>query len=137
MLRSCPLLQNTAYANSLNYGVVGESTNYISANMLTDIIYVLQRKHGNSGSQKLLYDNLGSLAICGVSTDDCHWCLEQHWEDFEDCLVARCAENLKADFIVTRDKEGFTKSLVPAITPAELFELLEGRGFSYRVLELD
>ncbi|MDR3053343.1 MAG: PIN domain-containing protein, partial [Coriobacteriales bacterium] len=50
--------------------------------------------------------------------------LKQGWNDFEDCLVSRCAENVKADYIITRNSSDFKQSIVPALTPKELFDLL-------------
>jgi len=111
--------------------VFGDADNYITVTMLTDIYYILQKDYGSQGAQDMIEENLGYLSLVGASADDAQWCLQQRWDDFEDCLVARCAENIKADFIVTRDKEGFTKSLVPSISPAELLELFESRGITY------
>lgn len=35
------------------------------------------------------------------------------WDDLEDCLVALCAQSARADYLVTRDTKGFSRSLVP------------------------
>ena len=112
-------------------GVFDDSDNFITITMLTDIYYILQKDYGSETAQELIEENLRYLSLVGTTADDAYWCLQQRWDDFEDCLVARCAENIKADFIVTRDNEGFTRSLVPPITPVELFELLEARGITY------
>jgi predicted nucleic acid-binding protein len=112
-------------------GVFNDATLYVSANMVTDIVYVLARKYGNHGAQRIVLERLDSLKICSVSAEDTEWALRQGWDDFEDCLVARCAENIKADYIVTRDLEGYGKSLVPAIAPDKLLSLFETRGITY------
>jgi len=113
-------------------GVFGDSDNYLSVPMLTDIYYILKKDHGSLDSQRLIEENLQYLKLAGTSADDACWCLQQRWSDLEDCLVARCAENIKADYIVTRDKSGFKNSLVPPITPAELIALMEARGKTYQ-----
>lgn len=43
--------------------------------------------------------------------------LESHWPDLEDFLIARCAENEGADYLITRDTKWFENSRVPALTP--------------------
>lgn len=58
--------------------------------------------------------------------------LSSDWPDLEDFLVARCAQRVKADFVVTRDLKGFEKSEVTAITPTEFVEITqEELGISY------
>ena len=119
-------------------GVFGDAELYISVTMLTDIHYVLSKQYGNKEAQDILQENLGMLKLCGVSAEDGLWSLRQRWDDFEECLVARCAENVKADYIITRDKTGFGKSLVPTLTPEELFVLLNDReGLSYHEIDLE
>ena len=44
---------------------------------------------------------------------------------FEDCLQDRCAEEAKADFIVTRNPADFVESKIPAIEPEELLKKLQ------------
>lgn len=58
------------------------------------------------------------------------------WADFEDCLVARCAEKIKADYIITRNVKDFRDSAVEAITPEELFARLAREGKTYEVVDL-
>ena len=40
-------------------------------------------------------------------------------KELEDCLQDRCAEEAKADFIVTRNTADFAESKIPAIEPEE------------------
>jgi hypothetical protein len=104
--------------------------------MLSDIFYVLRKDYGGRKAQEMMLVSLSYLRICGVSAGDGVQCLNMKWADFEDCLVARSAENIHAQYIITRNPGDFKGSLVPAITPAELFELLEARdGLTYREIE--
>lgn len=48
------------------------------------------------------------------------------WEDFEDAIQFATAAMHKADYIVTRDKDGFRGSEIPVITPHELVEKMSG-----------
>jgi predicted nucleic acid-binding protein len=118
-------------------GITGEADTYVSVSMLTDIFYLLRKEHSAVDAQRLLLESSAYLKVCGVSAEDGLACLRQGWHDFEDCLVARCAENVKADYIVTRNPQDFRASLVPALSPDDLFALLKARdGLTYRVLDL-
>ena len=116
-------------------GIVGEANTYISVNMLTDIYYLLQKDYGSQAAQDMIENNLSFLQLIGISTEDARKALAARWDDFEDCLVARCAEKIKADYIVTRNVRDFALSSVEAITPEELFARLEKQGFVYEEVD--
>ena len=115
-------------------GVVGEANTYISVNMLTDLYYLLRKDYGSQGAQDLIENNLSFLQLIGISAEDAQKALAARWGDFEDCLVARCAE-IKADYIVTRNVKDFRSSSVEAVTPEELFDRLEKQGFVYEEVD--
>lgn len=46
--------------------------------------------------------------------------VEMNWKDFEDAVQSATAEQVHADYIITRNVRDFTKSKVIAFTPAEL-----------------
>lgn len=116
-------------------GVVGEANTYISVNMLTDLYYLLRKDYGSQGAQDLIENNLSFLQLIGISAEDAQKALAARWGDFEDCLVARCAEKIKADYIVTRNAKDFRSSSVEAVTPEELFDRLEKQGFVYEEVD--
>ena len=116
-------------------GVVGEANTYISVNMLTDIYYLLRKDYGSQGAQDLIENNLSFLQLIGISAEDAQKALAARWGDFEDCLVARCAEKIKADYIVTRNVKDFRSSSVEAVAPEELFDRLEKQGFVYEEVD--
>jgi predicted nucleic acid-binding protein len=113
-------------------GVFGDAQLYLSVNMLSDIFYILRKRYDSHELQELLLETLRFIRLCGLSAADGMHCLRQQWHDLEDCLVARCAENIKADYIITRNKKDFAESLVPTLSPEELLALLKNRdGLSY------
>jgi predicted nucleic acid-binding protein len=118
-------------------GMFKDAELYLTVNMLTDIFYLLRKRYASQELQELLTEMLRFIGLCGVSTEDGARCLTQGWDDFEDCLVARCAENVRANYIITRNKKDFARSLVPALTPEELLTLLEEHnGLTYEEIEL-
>jgi len=48
--------------------------------------------------------------IANVLKSDVLKAFEMDFSDFEDALLARCARRIKADYIITRNKQDFTKS---------------------------
>lgn len=116
-------------------GIIGEANTFISVNMLTDIYYLLKKDFGSAKAQDLIENNLAFLQLVRVLPDDAKRALSRRWSDFEDCLVATCAEKINADYIITRNVKDFKASNVPAITPQELFERLAQKGFVYEDIE--
>lgn len=113
-------------------GVIEEANTYISVNMLTDIYYLLSKDHGSQKAQDMIENNLSFLQLVGVTSEDVQRALSSRWDDFEDCLVMRCAEKIKADYIITRNAKNFRDSSIEAISPEELFVRLERQGLVYR-----
>ena len=116
-------------------GIVGEANTYISVNMLTDLFYLLRKDFGSDGAQAMLENNLSFLKLVSVTPEDAQVALRARWSDFEDCLVARCAEKIGADYIVTRNVKDFAASKVEAVAPEELFARLEERGLIYEEID--
>ena len=46
------------------------------------------------------------------------------FKDFEDCLQDRCAERIKAEYIIMRNTDDFEGSAVPAVVPEEFLEII-------------
>lgn len=116
-------------------GIVEAANTYISVNALTDVCYLLRKDFGSQGAQDMIENNLSFLRLVGITPEDARKALAARWGDFEDCLVARCAEKINADYIVTRNVKDFTASSVEAVTPEELFARLEEQGFVYEEID--
>ena len=116
-------------------GITREANTYITVNILTDLYCVLKKSHGSDVTQEMIEANLSYLQPIGVTAEDAKTALAKRWDDFEDCLLAQCAAKIKADYIITRNVKDFSQSVVPAITPTELFEVLKTRGFTYTEIE--
>ncbi|WP_172135235.1 PIN domain-containing protein [Adlercreutzia sp. ZJ473] len=112
-------------------GITGEANTYISANMATDVYYLLRKDYGSSEAQRMIEEDLSFLQIVGITPEDVKEALAQKWSDFEDCLVARCASKVGADYIITRNVKDFARSSIRALTPEQLFAELEARGIIY------
>ncbi len=99
---------------------------FVSANSLTDIFYVLRKRHGAETAKEIIRHLTKLCDIIGILPEDCISALEKPMDDFEDALVAVCAEKASADCIITRD-ERFLKlnSTVKTISPPDFLATLK------------
>ena len=94
----------------------------ITANTITDIAYLL-RKHIEANSIKpALLGLMEMLDILEVNADLCYKAFDIPMSDFEDALLAACANHWKADYIVTHNVKDFTGSPVKALAPEVFLE---------------
>ncbi|MBO6305668.1 MAG: PIN domain-containing protein [Selenomonadaceae bacterium] len=96
---------------------------YISATSINDIYYIIaSRTH----DKKTAYNAIGKIfemaTICPVTERDIKTAYDRKPYDFEDCIIAVCAENIKADMIITRDEKGFSDTVLKVCTPLEFLE---------------
>lgn len=96
----------------------------IAAHTITTLHFLLSRHLGKARAKRTLTDLLHILRVVAVDEDRIRHALALSWPDFEDAVQAVCAERAAADYLVTRDKTGFRRSAVKAVTPAELLALV-------------
>ena len=96
----------------------------LAAHTVTTLHYLLNKHLSKARARKTLEDLLHIFSVEPVDEDRLRHALAMNWSDFEDAVQAACAEKAEADYLVTRDKKGFRRSVVRPITPAELVALL-------------
>ena len=104
----------------------GKAQGYLSAASITDIFYIL-RKH--LGAEEV-YETLGKLMMvfraASVSETDIRRALRLGGRDFEDILQMVCAKKIKAEYLITRDKDDFDEvEGVTIVTPEEFLEIVQ------------
>lgn len=105
--------------------ILGDIELWVSAKSFTDVFYVMRKENQSADIQQTFVRSLEFLKVCAVDADDIRQTAERCWPDFEDCLIAQCAEKVKADVLLTRDKKGFAQSSVFACSPVTFFDYLE------------
>jgi predicted nucleic acid-binding protein len=93
---------------------------YVNTSSVTDIYYILRKTFSDTDSRKKIRVLLDLLHTVEVTKADCFAALDSPIKDFEDALVAICADKENLDFIITRDIE-FLK-LPNAILPNEFLK---------------
>jgi len=93
----------------------GKTQAYITANSITDIVYITRKEYSPDEIRSAIFDLLDNMDIIGVSREDIILAFDIKFNDFEDALQSVCSEKEDIDYIVTRNKKDFTHSKVEAI----------------------
>ena len=104
---------------------------FVSAGSVKDAFYVLNHYAPSERIQRSftsLFDVVRPVALDARALSAAASLL---WDDFEDCLIALSAVKSSADYLITRDRAGFSRSMVPALSPSEWLNLMEQRGLIY------
>ena len=96
----------------------------LTASTLTDIFYVARKQKGHQAARDAIRLCLDAFAVCRVDRQALEQAIDLTGNDFEDNLQIVCSTLADLDAIVTRDKDGFRDSLIPAFTPTELLTQL-------------
>ena len=98
----------------------------ISAHSVTNMYYILRKNCDESLRRKFLLDLLENFKIEVLDVVKLKSALKRsNFLDFEDCLQDECAISSKADFIITRNKDDYRTSTVPALTPEEFIKIMK------------
>ena len=104
----------------------GKVTGFIAAHSIPDIFYILRKDFSDEERRRILLDLLDILNVSAIDKTKLTAALQQDsFTDFEDCLQSKCAEDVAADYIITRNPKDFEKSAVKVISPAEFVKLVD------------
>lgn len=110
---------------------------WASGQSFTDAEYILSNAGYSSEVREILKKSLDFFKIALPTAPDYATGLASDWDDLEDFLVAKSAQRIRADYLLTRDKTGFVKSSVPVMTPREFLALLKDKyNCEYDMIDL-
>jgi predicted nucleic acid-binding protein len=105
-------------AQILRLSETGKIKALISANSVTDIVYILRKYILDKSILTLTVQNLLSIIeVADTLKTDILRAFGLDFTDYEDALQARCAKRIKANYIITRNPSDFANSPVPALSP--------------------
>ncbi len=104
----------------------GDIELWVASQSFTDAFYILNRQVPANELQKAFHESLSFLKVCTVGSAEIAEATRRSWADYEDCLVALCAENIDADVLLSRDAAGFKDAKMPVHSLEGLFQMLEG-----------
>ena len=92
-------------------GIIGTSA-------ITDIYYLTKKQYADTKTAvDIIFDILEIIKPVDTLVNDIFYAAELGFQDFEDAVIAAIAIREKADYIITRNAQDFSQSVVPAITP--------------------
>jgi predicted nucleic acid-binding protein len=102
----------------LMQGQSGKLACLFTANAATDIFYLYSKARDMNAAATALDFLLKTYKVVSITHDDCLAARSLSIADFEDALVAVCAQKAGADYIITRDEKFLTEpSPVKTISP--------------------
>lgn len=98
---------------------------YITASSATDIYYLIRKHlHDTDQAKKTMSKLYELFYILDVTSNDCRESLSSGVKDYEDAVIANCADRNRMDYIVTRNIRDYENSKVKALLPDELLKLV-------------
>ena len=92
----------------------------IAAHSITNLWYILRKTCTAPERREIINNLLECFEIAEINKTIIQNAINRNnFSDFEDCLQDECAKTYKADYIITRDKDDFTTSLIPTLFPTE------------------
>ena len=118
------------YAEQLiNFSQERRLKTYVAFHSMSIIWYHLRKKFSSAECRKFLLKVTNIFTVTGASHNEVvRAILNEDFPDFEDCLQEKCALEVGADYIVTRNAKDFAAAEIPAVTPAEIIEILVASG---------
>ncbi len=99
---------------------------YISAASCTDIFYIVKKTLKDAEATKQIMQNLlKTVFVAGVDEMCIRRALDSDWSDFEDSVQHEVAQQIRADFIITRNQADYKTSAIRVMTPAEFLEFVK------------
>lgn len=105
--------------------MLGDLELWATPQSFADSFYILKGHIPSEDLQKSFLECLEFINVCGVGRAEITEACKQSWTDYEDSLIGVCAEKVKADYLLTRDKGGFDALKIPSFSPEGFFEMLE------------
>lgn len=102
----------------------GEAEGVIAAHSVTTLHYLAARAASPVFARRCVADVLTVFAVAPVDAAVLRDALALEFTDFEDAVCAAAASTAQCQAIVTRDRRGFKKARLPALTPAEALAIV-------------
>ena len=92
---------------------------YVATLTFANPVYVMSRKLAPEQLAEVWNRLALFFRFVALTEADIAQAARMQWDDFEDAVQSAIAERIRADYIVTRNVRDFSRSPVPALTPAE------------------
>lgn len=93
---------------------------YVSTLSFANIMYIMRKELQPELIEQVFQKLKLIFHFAGFTPAILEKAVGMNWKDFEDAVQSATAEQVHADYIITRNVRDFTRSKVMAFTPAEL-----------------
>ncbi len=98
---------------------------YTSSISILTTYYLLEKQIETKVANRAIETILKRLEIQDLTKKELNLAIKSETIDLEDACQIECAKRIgKLNYIVTRDKKGFKKSVIDVINPGELIQLI-------------
>ena len=97
-----------------------QAKGYISTLSFANIMYILRKELTSDKIEEVYHKLCLIFEFADFSSSILSKAVEMNWKDFEDAVQSATAEQIHADYIITRNVRDFTRSKVVAFTQTEL-----------------
>lgn len=122
------LKRDQFYENSkavLNKCWFGNIKSFITIHSLCDIYYLVGNKFPLEEKKKLIQFLLNRSEIIEENYNSVKAFIDyDFYDDLEDCLQVQSAQNLRLNYIITRNIKDFRYSTAQAVTPEQFLEMI-------------
>ncbi|MCX6364088.1 MAG: PIN domain-containing protein [Actinobacteria bacterium] len=106
----------------------GRITGSICATTATTVYYIAAKSFGKRRARDQVHGLLGLFEVAPVGRDVLDSALDIDFSDYEDAVLHEAARAAGATVIVTRDRDDFVNSAIPALDPVELLAVVVASG---------
>ncbi len=99
---------------------------YVAFHSIPGIYYILRKTYDAGTRREMLLGICNILTVTGASHESVISAVKNDvFKDLEDCLQDKCATEISADYIITRNISDYQKSVCKAITPKQFLDIAE------------
>lgn len=96
---------------------------YVCAGSLKDIYYIACKNLGEQAARDFVRAFLMIFEVCPLDGSLCKIAANSSEPDFEDALICASAEDIHADFILTRDTSAFRHTTIRSLSAHDYISL--------------
>jgi len=108
----------------------GELVGILGATTITTLYYLISKQLGKKQTKQVIEKLINLFNIGSVNHLVLRTSLALDFPDYEDTVLYQVALHNKAKGIVTRDRRGFSKGILPVYSPEELLKSLHSVEFN-------
>ncbi len=105
-----------------------EIEGYLCATSVTTLHYLIEKETDKTEADEIIGMLLGLFGVAPVTHEVLSDASVRNGGDYEESVIYTSAERMHIDFIITRDKKGFSSSRISVLSPKAFLALFETKS---------